>query len=118
MNKVQLLQSIWESFGIPAYDESSVPAKATMPYITYNFASGDFGFPVSLNASVWYRSSSWKEISLKVENIIKAINSKPIYTCEDGAILVTLGNPNYIRTPDEDDSVRHIVINYEVEFIN
>ena len=35
-NKWQAIDRFWNSFGIPAYDESSVPQGATMPYITYH----------------------------------------------------------------------------------
>jgi hypothetical protein len=40
MNKSQALQSFWESFGIPAYNEYTVPDNAEMPYITYSVIIG------------------------------------------------------------------------------
>lgn len=36
MNKAQAIQAFWESFGVPAYEESTVPDDAVMPYITYS----------------------------------------------------------------------------------
>ena len=36
MNKEQAIHFFWSQFGLPAYDENSVPDDAQMPYITYN----------------------------------------------------------------------------------
>ena len=60
MNKSQALQSFWESFGIPAYNEYTVPDNAEMPYITYSVSESNIGVPVSLTASIWYRMPSWE----------------------------------------------------------
>lgn len=87
MDKWQGLQSFWESFGIPAYDENSVPDDAEMPYITYAAVVGPFGAVVPMSADVWYSSTSWKEISNKVDEISERLN---------GYALIELGDHQYI----------------------
>ncbi len=117
MNKWQGLQAFWESFGIPAYDENTVPDDAALPYITYEAAVGSFGDNVPLSASVWYHGTSWADISQKVEEISQALN---------GWKLVGLGNRQYIylrkdgvfaqRMPDENTLIRRIRLSLSAEF--
>lgn len=95
MDKWQGLQSFWESFGIPAYDENTVPDDAVMPYITYQAAVGSFEDIIPLSASVWYKSMSWREISQKVDEISERLN---------GWTLVNLGNHQYIYLKKNRDS--------------
>ena len=72
MTKEQALTKFWESFGLTAYDENSVPSgenKPTYPYITYNVVTGSFGSNLALTASLWYKSSSWEAITNKADEI-------------------------------------------------
>ena len=62
MDKVQALNSFWNSFDLKAYDATSVPDGTEMPYITYEVSTDSFGRQLSQTVSLWYRSSSWKEI--------------------------------------------------------
>ena len=58
-DKWQAIQEFWESFGLPAYDESSVPDDAKMPYITYSPQIGQMDAILNLTGSLWYESVSW-----------------------------------------------------------
>ena len=119
MNKTQALNNFWNSFDLPAYDVSSVPDGAALPYITYSVAEDDFGYPVSLSASIWYRSMRWDDISLKSKQIANKITRGGIIVSyDDGAIWITKGTPFAQRIQDEDNSIRRIFINVEVEFLD
>lgn len=120
MNKMQALNNFWNSFGIPAYDENTVPDDATLPYITYSASEDDFGRPVSLRASIWYRSKSWNDITAKMDEISDHITRGGIMVKYDnGAIWITKGSPFAQRMNDsEDDSIRRIFMNIEAEFIS
>ena len=119
MNKIQALNNFWNSFTLPAYDESSVPDTAKLPYITYTVGEDDFGYPVSLTASIWYRSKRWDEITLKLEEISERIGrGGTMISYDGGAFWLTKGTPFAQRVRDEDDSIRRIFMNIEVEFIN
>lgn len=119
MDKAQAIHNVWSGFGLDAYDQSSVPDGATMPYITYDVSTGAIGDVLSLSGSLWYRSSSWKEISQKSDQIAEMIGSHGYYIVKvDGGYLwVTQGTPFSQRMSDGDDMVRRIYINLNAEFL-
>lgn len=118
MNKIQALTSFWNSFGLTAYDENTVPDDAQLPYITFSVGEDDFNYPVSLTASIWYRSKRWDEITHKLDEISERIGRGGVTIPHDnGMIWITKGSPFAQRMQDEDDSIRRIFINVEVEFI-
>lgn len=117
MDKWQALQAFWESFGLDAYDESSVPDDAVMPYITYMAGIDQFDTPIPLYASVWYRSSTWKDISLKTSDIEKAIGAYKLIPLNDHEYLcIKKGTPFAQRMRDEDETIKRVYINIEAEY--
>lgn len=119
MDKAQAIDYFWNSFGIPAYDENTVPQNAPMPRITYSVATGSLEDVINLNASLWYRSSSWKEISLKAKEIEMrlGLHGGEILDLDDGKLWLVKGVPFYQRMNDPDDSIRRIYINVQAEFL-
>ena len=73
MNKEQAIHTFWSGFGIPAYDEQTVPDDAVMPYITYRVVTDSIGNVCNLTGSIWYRSTSWKEVSDKAAEVAKFV---------------------------------------------
>ena len=58
----------WLSFGLPVYDENTVPDTAQMPYITYQYNENGFDDgEVYLGVSLWYKGFSWFEVDLKAD---------------------------------------------------
>lgn len=118
MTSAEVLFRFWSQFGLPMYDETSVPAQTPLPYGTYETADDSFGNEVALSASLWYRDTSWETITLKANEIKEAIGRGGIMLLTDsGAVWLKRGTPFAQRMSDSDDSVRRIVINYTVEFI-
>lgn len=119
MNAVQALNNFWSGFGIPAYDETSVPDDAHMPYLTYETITDDFGNSVASTVSLFYRSSSWFLPSAKATEIENTISKGgKIVRFDDGAFWIVKGSPFSQRMKDgNDDSVRVIIINVMIEFI-
>lgn len=117
-DKWQAVQNFWSSFGIPAYDESTVPDDAAYPRITYYVAVDSLDRPVNLYANVWYRSTSWAEISQKVDEIDSAIRNMrpPTIKIDGGRLYITKGSPFAQRMTDTDDMVRRVYINLSVEY--
>lgn len=102
-----------------AYDEATVSEEAQLPYITYTAADDDFGYSVSLTASIWYRSYSWEGITKKAEEISERITRGGVMVPYDGgAMLIRKGSPFAQRVRDEDDTIRRIYINVEIEFLS
>lgn len=120
MTKGQAIQKFWESFDLTAYDETTVPDNAKYPYITYSVETDSIGNTVMTNASLWYRSYSWKEISEKAEEIAKKIVTMypPTIDIDDGRIYITKGVPFAQRMREEsDDAVRRVILNVNFEFL-
>lgn len=121
-DKWQAQQTFWSSFGIPAYDENTVPAGATMPYLTYEAVGGNFEQLATVSASLWYRSNSWQAISQKADEIAQAIATAqaPAIKISNGYMKVRLpdSTPFAQRMDDPSDrQIRRILMTVEVEFL-
>ena len=120
MTKGQAIQKFWESFGLTAYDETSVPDDAPFPYITYSVETDSIDNTLMVNVSLWYRSYSWKEISEKAEEISKAIAkmNPPSVKIDGGRLYITKGAPFAQRMGDtSDDAIRRMLLNIHYEFL-
>lgn len=117
MNKEQALQNFWESFGVPAYDELSVPDGAEMPYITYSVATSDLGNPTAMTANLWRRSSSWEAITLLKDQIAEYIGQGRVIKIDGGYIWIVKGATFAQRLADDDDKVRRIYLQIMAEYL-
>ena len=120
MNKIQTLNAFWNGFGLKAYDENSVPDDATLPYITYDVSVDDFGSPRLQNASLWYRSSSWSDITAKEQEIADFITrGGRMLKCDEGAIWIQKASPWAQRIGESSyDMIRRIILSVSVEFLD
>lgn len=120
MDKSQALHEFWSSFGLPAYASETVPDDATLPYITYDVSTDSLDYVINLNASLWYRSMKWEEISKKAEEIAEYISTMqpPTIELDYGRMYLTKGNPFAQRMSDEGGAdIRRIVLSINVEFL-
>lgn len=123
MTKEQIIQKWLESYGLKAFEENSVPTgdnAPPYPYITYEFQSADFQNRVSLTFNLWYRSTSWAEIS-DMTNVISIDLTGGKTLCFDNTdceqVFITKGTPFVQNMPDEsDDTVKRKLFNVEVEY--
>ena len=118
MDKEQTLQAFWSQFGVPAYDQGTVPDDAPLPRITYEVITDNIGSSNILSASIWDRSQSWKSVT----DILHQIEDKvgrggQTLHCNGGIVWVNRGVPFAQRMTDTDDTIRRILISIEVEFI-
>ena len=120
MNKIQALNSFWNGFDLKAYDEYSVPDNINLPYITYEVSDSDFGDTLAQTASLWYRSSSWSEITAKEQEISNYITrGGRMIQYDGGAMWIQKASPWAQRLDDpSDDMIRRIVLNVTVEFLD
>lgn len=120
MNKAQAINTFWNSFGIPAYDEQTVPPETKMPYITYRVVTDSIGNVCNLTGSIWYRSTSWKEVSDKAAEVAQAIGQYGFtkLKLDDGYVWFTKGAPFAQRMSDPaSDMIRRIYLNVQAEFL-
>ena len=120
MTKQQAVHNFWKSFGLSAYDENTVPDEAKLPYITYETADDEFNNDLYLSAMIWYRSSSWAEITEKEEEIADFISrGGRMVAYDNGAFWLRKGTPWAQRMPEEaDEMVRKIALNIVIEFLD
>lgn len=120
MDKHQALYAFWSSFGIPAYDQYTVPDGAALPYLTYEDSTGSLGDVVNMTASLWYRDQSWTAISRKAQEIADHIQAMdpPALPLDTGRLYLARGNPWAQRMNDPEDSgIRRVVLNLQAEFL-
>ena len=118
MDKEQALHSFWSQFGT-AYDRNTVPEDAALPRITYEVATDNFGAQNILMGSIWDRSTSWKSVTDILHSIEEALGyGGQTIKYDRGLLWVKRGMPFAQRMADEDDSIRRIVINIEVEYLS
>lgn len=117
-DKWTALNTFFNSFGITAYDENTVPDDAVFPYITYEAAISDFDdMKVPLTASLWYLSNSWAEISQKAEQISVAIGGGYGVPYAGGRLWITKESPFAQRMSEPSDAlIRRIVLQLGAEF--
>lgn len=118
MNKFQAVQTYWSSFGLPAYNELTVPSDAQMPYFTYESGVGSLNGPMVLSGSLWYRGTSWAPIMQKVIEIEPYADQSIPY--EGGALKIRKPEEKWAQPMSEpsDDKIRRIVFTIEAEFLS
>ena len=119
MTKAAAIYQFWNSFGLTAYEENTVPDDAVFPYITYQLVTDSFDREVPVTASLWYRSESWTEINAKTDEISQKISrGGKIISCDGGAIWLKRGQPFSQNMGDEsDDLIKRKYLNITAEFM-
>lgn len=121
MTKGQALYNFWSGFGLPAYDENTVPENPGERYITYTTQTDSIGNVLNLYGNIWdMNSNSWQFVSEKAEEIAEAIVRRhPIsYGIDNGRLYIAKGSPFAQRMSDPgSDRVRRMYINIQAEFL-
>ena len=119
MTKAAAIYQFWNSFGLTAYEENSVPVEAAFQYITYQLVTGSFDREIPLTASLWYRGESWTAINAKTEEISQKIGrGGKIVSCDGGAIWLKRGQPFAHNMGDESDNlIKRKYLNITAEFM-
>lgn len=131
MNKQQAYNAFWNSFGVLAFEENSVPdddiieemiksgiATAKYPYITYQVLIGDIEQPLYPTASIWDRSTSWERADTLSNSISARIQEMGTVKLDDGRLFITKGSPYAQHMSEEADRyIRRVVLNLGIEFL-
>lgn len=120
MDSQQALDNWWNSFQWRAFEENTVPDDALSTYghyLTYTAGTSEFERPMMLSVSAWERSTSWAGTVNKASEIEAAIGlGGTVIPFDGGKIWMKRGSPFSQRMPDEDDTVRRVHMNIEVEY--
>lgn len=118
MDNAQALHAFWNSFGVPAYDENTVPDNAPYPRITYDVVEGSAGASVTSSAQLFDYAKSWATI----EGVKQTVNTRlrrggQAIPTDEGGIWITPGSPFMQRVAGDNDMIRRILINIDVNYI-
>ena len=117
MTKEAALQAFWSSFGLPAYEENSVPAQTKPPFITYEANVDSFGNVIPLAASIYYKSESWLTINAKEREISQRIGSGIHLECDDGYLRLYRGSPWATPMTETDSTIKRKYLNLIAEYL-
>lgn len=110
MDRWQALYAFWSGFGVPAYEENSVPSgssRPNYPYITYEASVSPFDSDVLLAASIWTRSTSWEEADRIADMVEAKIKDGYVQPYDGGMIYIVPNDPLSKHTGDpEDDMIK------------
>lgn len=121
MDKWQAQHDFWNSFGVPAYEEHSVPDedKNIYPRITYESAMSTFENLVAITASIWTRTTSWVTADTLANTIEQYIKQMGCPEINGGRYRVFIGDTTFAQRMDDpnDDQIKRIVLNVTFEFM-
>ena len=121
MDKFEALYSFWSSFGIPAFEENSVPTGddyPDYPYITYEVATGGFNSAISVNGYIWTRSNSWEEADEITEEIATRLKyGGELYPYDGGSLWIT-AQDNFASNMGDytDNMIKRKVLNVTLNY--
>lgn len=118
MTKEQTIYQFWASFGIPAYEENSVPDNAPQMYITFEQSTAMWGEQVALSANIWHKNvTSYLALYAKAKEIAELLGYGGLNViCDDGSITLRQGSPFALNGADDDGNTKQLYINVTAEF--
>lgn len=117
-NKYEALHAFYSSFGVPAYEENSVPDNAKLPYITYEVITSEFDAQnIALSCQIWSRSNSLKELNILTEAMSDALRTGAKLICDTGYIMLYRGEPFAQTRPSGERAVKAKYINISADYI-
>lgn len=120
MDRFEALYSFWAGFGIPAYEQNSVPDadSISFPYITYEAVVSGFDEDAFSNASIWTRNTSWSEAD-RLSDMIEADlkNGGRIVPYSGGMLWITPEAPfSQSMGDDADNLIKRKVLSVAIHF--
>lgn len=113
MDRWEALYAFWASFGVPAYEENSVPTgdnRPNYPFITYEASVTPWNGDVLMSASIWTRSTSWEEADRIADLIEARIKDGYIQPYDSGLIYIVPNDPlsKHMAEPSDDMVKRNL----------
>ena len=113
MDRWSALYAFWSGFGVPAYEENSVPSgvnRPDYPYITYEASVTPWDGDVLGSASIWTRSTSWEEADEIADLIENTIKDGYVQPYDGGMIYIVPNDPlsKHMGEPDDDMVKRNL----------
>lgn len=123
MTKNGALYSFFAGFGIPAYEENAVydlEQPPDFPYITFQSITDSLGNTVTINASLWYRSTSWADCNALTEQISQYLGRGGVTIPYDGGALWIRKTVPFAQNMNDpaDDMIKRKVLALNLEYLS
>lgn len=82
------LKTFFSGFGLPAYQEGTVPDDVELPYISYSLVSPEWNQKASMYVRVWDRTTSNTWLIQKTDQITAAIGERKIIPLTAGYLVI------------------------------
>lgn len=123
MTKAEALHAFFSSFGLPAYEEHSVPVwldsaqteENRPPYITYELLTAGRLETVQVTVNVWDISDSWVTVNAKADEILAAVTPFCRISFTGGAAVAAAGEP--FAQSWADGVYKRKILNLELTYI-
>ena len=106
------LKAFFSGFGLPAYQNGTVPDDVELPYISYSNAEPEWNQKASLYAQVWDRTKSNEGIMRKADQITAAIGESRRIPLEGGYLVIWPETP--LIQIQADGDYRYAYINLSI----
>ena len=117
-NKYQALYEFYNTFGIPAYEENSVPEDAELPYITYEIMTADLDMEnIAMSCQIYFKSNSLMKVNAITEKLYNTLSGGLKLKCDTGYIVLYRGRPFAQNRPSGDKTVKAKYINISADYI-
>lgn len=106
------LKTFFSGFGLPAYQESTVPEDVQLPYISYSISSPEWNQKASMYVQVWDRSTSNIGIIRTADQITQAIGGEKRIPLDGGYLVIWPETP--LIQIQADGDFRYAYINLSI----
>lgn len=110
------LYTFASSFTWNAYPENSVPANATLPYITYTLQEYEWDTMGMMQMRLWYRGADYATINAKIDEIELSIRNGKKVNTNSGALWIYKGSPWCQYQPSDEVDLKIAYLNFNVHY--
>ena len=112
----EALKTFYSGFGLPAYQEGSVPEDVSLPYISYSVSVPEWDQKASHFVRIWDRTKSNTGIIEKADQIAKAIGIRKRIAFDGGYLVIWPETP--LTQIETDGDIRYAYMNLSINSYN
>ena len=112
----EALKNFYSGFGLPAFQEDTVPDDVSLPYISFSLSEPEWNQRASHFVRVWDRTKLNTGIIRKADQITQAIGTRKKIKYDGGYLVIYPENPKTQIVVDGD--TRYAYINLSINTFN
>ena len=112
------LYEFWNTFGVDAYPEDTIPDEAKPPYLTYEITIPEWYGMATYNVKIWTKSTSFKQVVFLADSISKAIGDGKRIPVKNGGNIWLFKDENFFQImPSEDINQKNAYLSMIIHVI-